>query len=78
MFTVYVCNFTVYVYMYVMYSYNYVAMYVCMYFIFLWQGRTAMADCQSIIINQSINQSINLVSLDIILRQQAKEWLTVR
>ena len=40
--------------MYVMYSYNYVAMYVCMYFIFPWQGRTAMADCQSMIINQSI------------------------
>ena len=31
--------------------------YVCIYFISLWQGRTALADCQSIIINQSINQS---------------------
>ena len=34
---------------------------VCIYFVSLWQGRMALADCQSIIIiNQSINQSSNI------------------
>ena len=59
-----------------LYSYNSWCMYVCnyvvvfvyvaIYFIPLWQGRTVLADCQSIIINQSINQSIKTEALHIV------------